>query len=183
MEHLDIEALRFPVGRYRPGEITPEQIATWIEDIGTLPGQISNLVDSLSVEELAYTYRPGGWTIHQVVHHIADSHMNAIIRFKLALTEDQPTIKPYEEAKWADLDDVAATPVQTSLDLISGIHERWYHLLKGMSVLEFARTYVHPEHGKTWDLAYTLGMYQWHGRHHHGHIENALSTRKIQWDI
>ena len=140
------------------------------------PKKLRAAVKGLSREQLATPYRDGGWTVQQVVHHLADSHMNAYTRFKLALTEDEPTIKPYNETRWAELSDSKTTPVETSLALMDGLHERWLNLLRGMAPADFARKLKHPERG-TMTLDETLGMYAWHGRHHVAHI-TGLRDRK-----
>ena len=179
---MDIEKLRFPIGKFSPGEIQFDDLEIWLKDIQNLPNELSSLCKNLNEKELAFIYRPDGWTIRQLVHHLADSHMNAIIRFKLALSEDKPIIKPYMEGLWAVMDDVKTTPIQASLNILEGIHARLFELVKGMSVQDYSRTYVHPEHGKTWDLAYTLGMYSWHGRHHLEHIKLALKFERSNWN-
>lgn len=178
---MDIEKLRFPIGKYSPGEIKFEHISEWIDDIENLPSQLDKLLADTREDDLAYTYRPDGWNIRQLVHHLADSHMNSIIRFKLALTEDAPTIKPYLEAKWAELHDVREVPIEASMQILRGVHARLTSLLKDMSVKEFNRTFVHPESGRSLDLAYNLGMYAWHGKHHLAHIKNALKEKKTDW--
>ena len=128
----------------------------------------------MSEQQLLTPYRDGGWTIAQVVHHLADSHLNSYIRFKLALTEDNPTIKPYDEAAWAMLAD-SRMPIDSSLQLLESVHARWVTLLRSMKEADFARTYVHPEHGKTFTLWGVLGMYAWHGRHHTAHVTSLRS--------
>lgn len=163
--------LRYPIGKFeQEGPITAEQRAAWIEDIRELPAQLSAAVAGLSEERLDTPYREGGWTVRQVVHHVADSHMNSLIRFKLALTEDRPTIKPYEEALWAELADSRACPIAPSLALIEGLHQRWTALLEAMDEAAFARAFYHPANGTTSALDRTLGLYAWHGRHHTAHI-------------
>ena len=179
---MDIEKLKYPIGKYSPGEIKFDEIQKWIEDITNLPKQLSEILKSVNEEALSYTYRPEGWSIRQLVHHLADSHMNAFMRFKLSLTEENPTIKPYLEAKWAAMHDVNEVPIESSLFILQGVHTRLASLLRDMSVQEFSRIYTHPEHGKSFDLAYTLGMYSWHGRHHLGHIKGALEFGRVNWD-
>jgi hypothetical protein len=127
-------------------------------------------VRNFSPIQLATPYREGGWTARQVIHHVADSHVNAYIRFKLALTEENPTIRPYFEERWATLED-SKLPIEISLHIIEGIHLRWACLLRGMSTQDFVRTYIHPEHNKMFSLSAALGMYAWHGRHHTAHIK------------
>src|SRR3982751_4123785 len=140
--------LRYPVGRYQPPDmISPEQRAEWIDEIEALPRKLKQTVSSLNEKQLDTPYRPGGWTVRQVVHHVPDSHLNAYIRFKLALTEDVPTIKPYDEQSWANLADSKNTPVETSLTLLESLHQRMAILLKSMKPEDFARKLNHPERG------------------------------------
>lgn len=167
-----LETLRYPIGRFTPPpKITPELRANWIREIEEAPQRLRDAVKGLTEEQLRTPYRPGGWTVRQLVHHIPDSHMNAYIRFKLSLTEDVPTIKPYDEAAWAELTDTDTVPLETSLDLLNAIHTRWVALLKNMGSDEFRRSYRHPEHGgRVFPLEEVLGLYAWHGRHHIAHI-------------
>src|SRR6202165_30510 len=134
-----------------------------------MPGAVRQLVGGLSDAQLDTPYRDGGWTVRQVVHHVPDSHMNAYTRVKLALTEHEPTIKPYDEAAWAKLNDVRDTPVETSLLLLDTLHARWGTILSAMTEADFARTLVHPDHG-VMTLDWLIAMYAWHGRHHVAHI-------------
>lgn len=167
----NLYALRFPIGAMPIIEnSTEEQRQIWINDLETFPKKLREIAQNLSHIQLATPYREGGWTARQVVHHIADSHVNAYIRFKLALTEANPTIRPYMEDRWARLDD-SNLPIEISLHIIEGIHTRWAYLLRGMTSQDFLRTYVHPEHGKVFSLGAALGMYAWHGRHHIEHIK------------
>ncbi len=136
------------------------------------------VVSGLTPEQLEAPYRPGGWTVRQVAHHVPESHMNAYIRFKLALTEDEPTVKPYNETEWAKTPDVAATPVETSLTMLDALHERWVRLLDSLSDAEFARQFRHPEIGVI-RLEQNLALYAWHGKHHVAHI-SALRER-MEW--
>jgi uncharacterized damage-inducible protein DinB len=162
--------LRYPVGRFDLKQDVPrERRAALIDSIAAAPARMREAVRGLNDEQLDTPYREGGWTVRQVVHHVPDSHMNAFIRFKLALTEDNPTIKPYEEAEWAKLSDVRDTPVETSLRLYESLQERWVVLLRNMTDEEFTRTFQHPELGQV-RLDRILAMYEWHGRHHVGHI-------------
>jgi hypothetical protein len=174
---IDIEKLRYPIGKYATPEIyTAEIIARWITDIEALPQLIKAEADNLSSAALQQTYRPGGWTIQQLVHHCADSHMNAFIRFKLALTEDNPTIKPYMEALWAELPDTVDMPISASLHILEGVHARMAALLKILTPEQLQRTFIHPEHNRTQSIAYTIGSYAWHGNHHLAHIKNAKAN-------
>jgi uncharacterized damage-inducible protein DinB len=169
--------LRYPVGKYQPTEKrTEENRKQLLAQIEEAPKKLRAAVAGLSREQLSTPYRDGGWTVQQVVHHLADSHMNAYTRFKLALTEDEPTIKPYNETLWAELSDSKTTPIETSLALMDALHERWVNLLRGMGPADFSRKMRHPERGAM-SLDDTLGLYAWHGRHHVAHIAN-LRQRK-----
>ncbi|GIO11918.1 putative metal-dependent hydrolase [Cohnella xylanilytica] len=174
------EELRYPIGTYeQEGPISAEQRDAWIEDIRLLPGQLAEAVAGLSEEQLDTPYREGGWTVRQVVHHLADSHMNSLIRMKLGLTEDNPTIKPYEEADWAELADSKSYPVAPSLALIEALHDRWTTLLKSMEDADFARTFYHPGSRQTPRLDWNLGFYAWHGKHHVAHI--VALRKRMGW--
>jgi uncharacterized damage-inducible protein DinB len=163
--------LRYPIGRFTlPTEITEPQRAGWIDDVACAPSALRAAVTGLSPAQLDTPYRPGGWTVRQVVHHVPDSHLNAYTRFKLALTEAEPTIKPYDEARWAELRDTAVVPTDISLTMLEALHARWVGLLRSMSPAEFGRTFRHPEHGRIFTLDETLAIYAWHGRHHVAHI-------------
>ncbi|MGB6876461.1 MAG: bacillithiol transferase BstA [Candidatus Acidiferrales bacterium] len=169
--------LRYPVGKYQPAEkLTEENRKQLLAQIEETPKKLRAAVAGLSHEQLNTPYRDGGWTVQQVVHHLVDSHMNAYTRFKLALTEDEPTIKPYNETRWAELSDSKTTPVETSLGLMDALHERWLNLLRGMSPADFSRKMKHPERGAM-SLDDTLDLYAWHGRHHVAHI-TGLRQRK-----
>lgn len=163
---------RYPIGTFQfEGDINRTLTHQWIEEIASLPNKVKGAVSGLSEEQLDTPYRDGGWTIRQVVHHIADSHMNAYIRFKLALTEDSPVIKPYEEARWAELED-SKLPVEVSLTLIESVHTRLVALLKSVSEEEMKRTFVHPDSGLV-SVEKNIGLYAWHGNHHLAHITNV----------
>ena len=136
-----------------------------------LPQQLSHQLDHMTPQHLATPYRPGGWTGHQLVHHLADSHMNCLIRFKLALTEDNPTIKPYNEGAWAMLLDTAGVPLEASLKILEGVHARWTTLLQHFAATDWERTFFHPESQQTTKLDTALGAYSWHGRHHLAHLK------------
>jgi hypothetical protein len=165
------EDLRYPVGKFHhEGDITAEQREVWIRDIEQLPEKLAAAIAGLTPEQLDTPYREGGWTVRQVVHHLADSHMNSFIRFKLALTEDHPTIKPYEEGDWAKLEDSVSVSPEVSLDLLRGLHTRWAVLLRSMTDFDFARTFLHPGYQQVHRLDRALGLYGWHSRHHVGHI-------------
>jgi hypothetical protein len=172
---MDLEQLKYPVGRYKaPDTISAEQRAAWIEEMAKLPQNLSNAVSGLTEDQLDTPYRPGGWTVRQLVHHLPDSHLNSYTRFRLALTEDSPVIKPYEEALWAELPDAKTAPVRPSLMLLEGLHGRFVLLLKSLTGADFAKTFRHPELGEK-RLDWTLGLYAWHSLHHVAHINNLRS--------
>jgi uncharacterized damage-inducible protein DinB len=168
--------LRFPIGEFKRGtKPTDEQRGQCIEAIAEAPAQLTAAVAGLSPQQMDTPYRPGGWTVRQVVHHVPDSHMNAYVRFKLALTEDEPTIKPYNEALWADLADSKNTSTEVSLALLENLHYRWVQLLWSLGPADWTRKLRHPEMG-TLTLDDVLTLYAWHGRHHVAHI-TALRER------
>jgi len=168
--------LQYPVGRFTPPvAVSQDDVNDAIATLAESPGLLRNAVDELPLSRLNTPYRPGGWTVRQVVHHVADSHMNAFVRVRLALTEDWPTIKPYDEAAWAELHDALA-PVEWSLELIESLHARWVMLLQSLTELQFERGFVHPESGRTTVAMSTL-VYAWHSRHHLAHITH-LRTRE-----
>jgi uncharacterized damage-inducible protein DinB len=162
--------LRYPIGQFEPNiDLSPAARAERLDTIRQLPTRLTKAVDGLNEQQLDTPYRPGGWTVRQTVHHVADSHINSLIRFKLALTEDAPpTIKPYYEERWAELGD-SRLPVQVSLDLVSSVHARWVGLLESLSDEQFTQTFVHPETGE-WTLDAALALYAWHSLHHAAHI-------------
>ncbi|CAI6053879.1 hypothetical protein COHCIP112018_01592 [Cohnella sp. JJ-181] len=171
-EREKMEELRYPIGKFEhEGEISAAQRRLWIQEIAALPGQLSEAARGLDGERLDTPYREGGWTVRQVVHHVGDSHMNCLMRFKLALTEEQPAIKPYEEQLWAELADSRALPVEPSLALVSALHVRWTALLESMTDEQFSRAFYHPGSGQVVRLDRCLGMYVWHGKHHTAHID------------
>jgi uncharacterized damage-inducible protein DinB len=162
--------LSFPTGRFhRPPRLDPDARTRAIDIVAATPARLREAVRGLSDAQIETPYRPGGWTVRQVVHHVPDSHLNAYCRFKLALTEDEPTIKPYEEAKWAQLPDVAAVPIATSLALLDAVHERWVAILRAMQPSDFERMLIHPESGRQ-SLDQVLALYAWHGPHHVAHV-------------
>lgn len=162
---------RYPIGKFAfPRSTTEAQRQMWIAEIAEAPAKLRSAAEGLTPAQLDTPYREGGWTARQVIHHLPDSHMNAYVRFKLALTEDEPTIKPYDEAAWAALGDVSSTPINTSLSLLEGLHDRWTRLLQTLDEASFARTFRHPELGVT-RLDQYLALYAWHGKHHVGHVE------------
>lgn len=172
MEASELEGLRYPIGRMPvpEGRATLAQREGWITSIQTLPARLRAAVRGLTPEQWQTPYRPGGWTVHQLVHHIPDSHMNAYIRFKLALTEDEPAIKPYEEAAWAELADTHATDPAVSLSLLEALHQRWVSLLRSLPETSLIRTLRHPEHGRIFTVEQMIAQYGWHSEHHLAHI-------------
>lgn len=172
--------VRYPIGRYsQPNEITEQHIAQWIDEVAALPAMLRATVAGLSADQLDTPYREGGWTVRQVVHHLPDSHMNAYIRFKLALTEERPVIKPYRENLWAELADSHRMPPEASLSILEGLHARWVTLVKAMAPSDYKRTFFHPEHQKEFALDAILGMYAWHGKHHRAQIVSL--KERMQW--
>jgi hypothetical protein len=173
----DLEQLRFPVGRFArvTAPLDAETRRVHIDTIEQAPARFRALVDRRSERELDTPYRPDGWTVRQVVHHVPDSHMNAYIRMKVAVTEDGPAIKTYNEAQWAELPDAKSGPVEMSLALLESLHRRWVAFLRGLPADRFARAYLHPELGRV-TLDEAIALYAWHCRHHAGHIELALGA-------
>jgi hypothetical protein len=165
-----VEDLRFPIGKFVwPEGVTAEERGAFIDRISRQPARLRAAVAGLNEAQLYTPYREGGWSVRQVIHHIPDSHMNSFIRFKLALTEDEPLIKPYEEQLWAALYDVAATPVEVSLALLENLHARWVILLRGLTEADWKRTFRHPAIGLI-SLESNLALYAWHGDHHIAHV-------------
>jgi len=162
--------LRYPVGRFqRPETVSADERASCIREIAELPANLRAAVEGLTEPQLETPYRPGGWNVRQVVHHIADSHMNSFIRFRLGLTESDPIIKPYEEGEWAKLADSRTSPIELSLTLLDALHARWITMLDAMTDADFARTFRHPESGLL-RLDVNIALYAWHSRHHVAHI-------------
>jgi DinB superfamily len=167
--------IRYPIGRFaRPAQVTDKALSDAVDVLASLPAKMRSAVAGLSASQLDTPYRSDGWTVRQVVHHVADSHMNAYIRCKLALTEDEPTIRPYDEARWAELVD-SDTSIDDSLAVLDGLHGRWVALLRGLKPGEAARTLVHPESG-VWGVDQLVLLYGWHSAHHLAHI-TELRTR------
>jgi DinB superfamily len=178
MNEISIEKLKFPIGTFqKPDFISENDIKNWIKTIDNFPKLIKEKTENLSFEQLNWTYRPNGWSAKQVVHHCADSHINSFVRFKLALTEENPTIKPYEEASWALLDDGISDDISASLSIIQGVHKRWVLLMKSFTEKELKRTFLHPESKKTFCLEEIIGLYAWHCNHHLAHIDQALEYK------
>ncbi len=174
----ELDLLRFPTGKFVRGTkaATPERIAECVDAINAFPAKLRSEVHALDDDQLDTPYRPGGWTVRQLVHHIADSHGQTLHRFKLALTEDLPTIKPYMEALWAEHVDARTMPIEASLQIISGSHARWVVLMRAMSAADFDRAFFHPEQQREVSLAEALELYVWHSKHHLAHI-TGLRTR------
>jgi hypothetical protein len=163
--------LRYPVGKFdSAAPITAESRAAATADLEALPGRLRAAVAGLTDAQLDTPYRPDGWTVRQVVHHLADSHLNAYTRIRLGLTEDNPTIKPYAEQQWAELPDAKSSAAEASLAILDGLHQRWVALTRTLTDTDFARTVVHPEHGRQMSLDFLTAMYAWHCRHHVAHI-------------
>jgi len=163
-------ALQYPIGKYEPQPYSEKLKEQWLADIKFLPNAIENAVHNLDEHQLQTPYRDDGWTVHQLVHHIADSHINAYVRFKLGYTENNPTIRPYEEKLWATTWDTFHLPINISITLLYALHQRWYEFLNHFSEEDWDKTVYHPEHKKEFTLWHLLGMYAWHSRHHTTHI-------------
>ncbi|MFT6837247.1 MAG: hypothetical protein ACJAUO_001312 [Sediminicola sp.] len=175
MEELELEHLRYPNGHLKlPDVITQVHLNEWISILEHLPWRLENLVKDLTEEQLETPYRPGGWTIRQMIHHIADSHHHSYTRFKWALSEDRPLIKAYQEKDWAILFDAQTGPIGLSLDYIKALHGKLVYLLKGLSPIDLERVYIHPDGNLPVTVAQNIGKYAWHGSHHFAHIENLL---------
>ena len=171
--------LRYPIGPFKfEGSVTEDQRQRFIDQIEGTPAKLRAAVEGLSPEQLDTPYRPGGWTVRQLVHHLPDSHLNSYTRFKLALTEDEPTIKPYYEDRWAELDDARNAPIEISLALLESLHRRWVLLLRSLAPQDFARTFRHPELGVV-SLDKNVSLYAWHGRHHVAHITSL--RERMEW--
>lgn len=174
-----MEDLRFPVGKFHyEGTPSDQQKQTFLQEVEQTPAKLRAAVKGLSDSQLDTPYRPDGWTVRQVVHHVPDSHLNAYVRFKLGLTEDDPTIKPYAEDRWAELSDTKATPIEVSLTLLDSLHDRWVRLLRSLTPEQWKRTFRHPEMGPM-TLEKTLALYAWHGRHHVAHVTEL--RKRMSW--
>ena len=179
-KQMDIEKQQYPIGIYSsPDVITGNVLSQWIEDISSFPKRIRKVVLDLTDEQLDTPYRQGGWTVRQVVHHCADSHMNSLMRFKLTLTEENPTIKPYLQDRWVELPDSKNAPIESSLKMLEGIHERWSILLNSFTEADLHKTFSHPEHGRGFRLDDTIGSYAWHCNHHLAHITEL--KKRMNW--
>ena len=170
MDAATLENLKYPIGRsVTPKVITAEDIKLWMKTIEELPEKLTDAVRSLTPAQLDTPYRPGGWTVRQLVHHVADSHINGYTRLKLALTENTPTIKPYEEQFWAELPD-SKLPIEISLNILRGVHARWTEIYKNLAPADFEKTFKHPAFDTLFTVKSHLHLYQWHGLHHVAHI-------------
>lgn len=171
-------SLSYPIGEFEaPQTVTSEHLTAWIQDIQSFPFKVEEVVKDLTDEEKNWRYRPKGWSIKQVVHHCGDSHANALTRFKLALTEDAPTIRPYEEHLWAELHDSLDNDLTASLQLLHGLHHRWAILLKSLDATQLKRKLLHPDFTDPWPVDAYIGNYAWHCRHHLAHIQQALAAK------
>jgi len=175
MNDNELEQLKYPIGKYViPYPITDQHIQEWISILAYLPSRLEKMVTPLSEVQLNTPYRPEGWTVRQLVHHISDSHHHSYTRFKWGLTEDNPTIKPYFEKEWSKLFDAKTAPVQMSLDHLKAVHAKLVYLLKGLSKEDLQRKFTHPDGNEETTLAENIGRYAWHGSHHFSHIENLI---------
>ena len=173
MDDQSLEALRYPIGKFKfSGPISSEQLGVWIDQLERYPKELEELVTTLSESQLDTPYRPEGWTVRQLVHHISDSHHNSYTRFKWALTEDEPVIKPYDEKGWAQLHDSKTAPIKMSLDHLRIVHAKLVFLLRGLEAEKLERKFIHPDGDAVVSLAQTIGHYAWHGEHHYTHILN-----------
>lgn len=174
----NLEHKKYPIGRFEvPDNICDIKLSEYIKVIKNFPEKLKSLVENFSDEQFDTQYREGGWTVRQLINHIADSHINSFIRLKLALTENNPVIKPYDEAKWAELQDSLNMPVKAAMKMIKGTHQRWTVLLKSMTNKQFERTFHHPETHQDQDLRTYLAHYAWHCNHHFAHIENLKKEK------
>jgi DinB superfamily len=173
------EDIRFPRGKFLPQPFSQKQKEAWLLDLKFLPSELELAIQNLDEHQLQTPYREGGWTVQELVHHIADSHMNAYMRFRLGLTEDNPTIKPYDQDAWVKLADTQAVPVNVSITLLHALHQRLFAMLNYLRDDEWERTVFHPDHKKKISMWELLGMYAWHGKHHVAHITNL--REKMNW--
>jgi hypothetical protein len=172
---MNLESLKYPIGKWtKPSEYQEGQIKTWIDDIRNFPVQFSEILKNLSESELTKRYRPEGWTLRQLAHHVVDSHMNAYIRHKLACSTHEPTINPYPEAIWADMADVRTVPVKHSLQLLHDLHLRWTVFLDSLDDSALERSFYHPQNERFITMKESIGMYSWHSRHHLAHARSAI---------
>lgn len=173
-----LEHKKYPIGKFQqPEKVTDVDIDKHIKTIKDFPSKLKYLVENLTDDQLDIQYRKGGWKIRQLIHHLADSHMNSFMRFKLALTEDNPTIKPYDEAQWAELQDSFSMDIKSSLQILKGLHKRWVYEMKSLTNKEFEHTFFHPEQSRNISLRESLAFYSWHCNHHFSHIENIIKEK------
>jgi hypothetical protein len=170
---------RYPIGKYVPQDYSEDLKEQWLADIKFLPNAIENAVHNLDEKQLQTPYREQGWTVHQLVHHVADSHINAYLRFKQGYAEEKPTIKTYDEKAWANFADVKNLPINVSITLLYALHQRWYEFLRYFTDKDWQRTLFHPEHQKQLTLWFMLGLYSWHSRHHVAHITSL--RERMEW--
>ncbi len=171
----DLENLKYPIGEYAfPANIDEKQIGLWIDSLADFPQELIKVTSKLSESQLAVRYRPGGWTVRQVIHHVADSHINAYTRVKLTLTEENPIVRPYDEEIWAELPEAKDGDIEMSIAIIKAIHHRLVTTLRALNFQDFSRPYIHPAANKQLTLAYLVGNYAWHGQHHLAHILSTL---------
>jgi hypothetical protein len=172
--------LQYPIGKFKwDGAASEQQLRQWIDEIAAAPAHLRVAVQDLTPQQIDTPYRPGGWTVRQLVHHVPDSHLNSYMRFRLALTEQEPTIKPYDQQRWAELPDSRTAPMEVSLSLLESLHERWVVLLRALTAADWKRTFRHPELGVV-NLEGTAALYAWHGRHHVAHITSL--RQRMGWD-
>jgi len=173
MTEEELEKLKYPIGKHElPDIIDSKQVFEWIEILENFPKQLRGLVEGLTPEQLDTSYRPEGWTVRQVIHHLADSHHNSYTRFKWALTEDKPIIKAYLEERWAELHDSKSAPIHLSLNALEALHAKWTYFLKGLTPQELNQVFIHPDGNEEITLAENIGIYAWHAVHHFSHIHN-----------
>lgn len=173
----DIEKLKYPIGKdAAPKRMDAKLMRQWRTDIARFPYRLRQICEGLSKTQLQWLYRPNGWTLAQVVHHCADSHMQAFIRFKLALTEENPTIRPYIEARWAETEEAKSLDLLPTLQILEGLHQHWQNLLEELDEHDFNRCYFHPEHNAQIRLWHALASYAWHCNHHLAHVKQALNA-------
>ena len=178
MDKTKFEHLRFPIGRFKaPEQYTDTLINQYIEEIAALPRQMKAVTEPLSDEQLDTSYRPEGWTLRQVIHHVADSHLNSYIRFKWTLTEDSPLIKTYSQKDWAMLPEAKSAPISISLDILESLHKRWVLMLKNIDAEDRKREFIHPETNRPFSLNLAIALYAWHGRHHVAQIESLKKEK------
>lgn len=179
MTNQFLEQLKYPIGHFDcPNPISSQHIESWLSILEHFPNRLENLVKDLNDEQLNTAYRPDGWTIRQVIHHVSDSHHHSYTRFKWALTEDKPVIKAYHEDRWAELHDSKFAPIEMSLSHIKAIHYKLVYLLKKLTLEDLNKCFVHPETGSEVKLSYNIGNYAWHSNHHYAHIENLMKLRE-----